>query len=85
MLGTLLWSGVNLRRAGAKIKWMEVCTPKAEGGLGLKSLKEWNKTSMLRHLWAICKKQDALWVKWIHSFMIKEQNFGVRLKTAHGQ
>lgn len=50
MLGTLLWSGVNLRRAGAKIKWMEVCTPKAEGGLGLKSLKEWNKTSMLRHL-----------------------------------
>lgn len=55
---------------------MEVCTPKAEGGLGLRSLKEWNKASMLRHLWALCKKQDTLWVKWVHSYIIKDPFLG---------
>lgn len=32
---------------------------------------------MVRPLWALCKKQDALWVKWVHSYIIKDQNFWV--------
>ncbi|KAI8531931.1 hypothetical protein RHMOL_Rhmol11G0174500 [Rhododendron molle] len=31
----------------------------------------WNKASMLRHLWALCKKEDILWVKWVHTYVIK--------------
>lgn len=75
MLRACLWSGVNLKKSGAKVKRMEVWTPKSEGGLGLKSLKEWNKASMMQHLWALCKKADILWVKWVHSYIIKDQNF----------
>lgn len=30
---------------------------------------------MMRHLWAICKKEDILRVKWIHSYMIKHHCF----------
>lgn len=52
---------------------MEVCVPKSEGGLGLKRLSEWNKASMLRHPWALCKKENILWVKWVHSYVIKSQ------------
>lgn len=51
LLRAFLWSGLLLKKARAKVKWLEVCTPKSEGGLGFKSLKLWNKTSMLRHLW----------------------------------
>ncbi|XP_058198473.1 uncharacterized protein LOC131313995 [Rhododendron vialii] len=74
MLRAFLWSGIHLKKIGAKVRWLEVCSPKAEGGLGLKSLQVWNKATMLRHLWALCKKEDTLWVKWVHSYMIRDQN-----------
>lgn len=74
MLRAFLWSGIHLKKIGAKVSWLEVCSPKAEGGLGLKSLQVWNRATMLRHLWALCKKEDTLWVKWVHSYMIRDQN-----------
>lgn len=48
--------------------------PKEEGGLGFRRLKDCNKASLLRHLWALSLKADTLWVKWIHSYIIKGQN-----------
>ncbi|XP_058192025.1 uncharacterized protein LOC131309397 [Rhododendron vialii] len=75
MLRDFLWTGLELRSSGAKVSWGQVCTPKSEGGLGFRPLKLWNKASMLRHLWAICKKADTMWVKWIHSYVIKNQCF----------
>ncbi|XP_058217276.1 uncharacterized protein LOC131328342 [Rhododendron vialii] len=68
MLRSFFGSGLNLTKVGEKVSWFAVCTPKAEGGLGLKSL---------RHLWALCKRENNLWVKWIHSYFIKDQNFWV--------
>lgn len=62
-----------LKSVGVKVAWQSVCVPKIEGGLGLKRLPDWNKASMLRHLWALCKKEDILWVKWVHSYIIKSQ------------
>lgn len=58
---------------GVKVSWSSVCVPKKEGGLGFKRLKEWNRASMLRNLWALCNKEDILWEKWIHSYVIKDQ------------
>lgn len=74
MLRAFLWTGVELKSSSAKVKWADVCTPKKEGGLGFKPLKEWNKATMLRHLWAISKKADNLWVRWIHAYVIKHRN-----------
>lgn len=34
MLGAFLWSGINLRKAGAKVRWLAVYTPKAEVSQG---------------------------------------------------
>jgi hypothetical protein len=42
-----LWSGKDLKD-NAKVAWNRVCTPKSEGGLGIKSLALWNKVSMLK-------------------------------------
>jgi hypothetical protein len=38
-----LWNGKDDCSAKAKVSWTEVCFPKKEGGLGLKSLEIWNK------------------------------------------
>lgn len=35
-------------------------------------LEEWNRVAML---WVICKKADMLWVKWIHTYVIKDACF----------
>lgn len=69
----MVWSS-DLKHSGAKVAWHAVCVPKEEGGLGLRMLKTWNKASMMRHLWAICMKADTLWIKWIHTFILRNQS-----------
>lgn len=59
MLSAFLWKGLEI-----EILW-------CQGGLSFKRMKEWNRASMLGHLCAVCKKEDILWVKWIHSNVIK--------------
>jgi len=47
---------------------------KVAGGLNLVNLKVWNKAAVLKMCWDIEKKQDRLWIKWIHSYYIKGQH-----------
>lgn len=72
MLKVFPCSGVELKSIVAKVNWSYVCTPKNEGGLGMKPLKERNKATVLRNLWAICKKAYTLWVMWVHSYVIEK-------------
>ncbi|KAL9293991.1 putative RNA-directed DNA polymerase [Arabidopsis thaliana] len=43
LCSAFLWSGPSLNPKKAKVAWSEVCTPKQEGGLGLRSIDEANK------------------------------------------
>ncbi|XP_058211806.1 uncharacterized protein LOC131323991 [Rhododendron vialii] len=74
ILRSFFWSGPELKTSGTKVAWQFVCAPKEEGGLGFRLLKDWNSASMLRHLWALCVKSDTLWLKWIHTYIIKDQS-----------
>ncbi|GKB95035.1 hypothetical protein Tco_0981172, partial [Tanacetum coccineum] len=38
----------------------DICMPKSQGGLGLKSLDEWNKDLMSKHLWKILSQRDII-------------------------
>lgn len=51
-----------------------VCCPLKEGGLGIKSIVEWNKASMVRHIWDIAWKKDSLWVKWCHQYSLRRKS-----------
>ncbi|KAF7143946.1 hypothetical protein RHSIM_Rhsim05G0215400 [Rhododendron simsii] len=82
LLCAFLWAGPDLKCSSAKVAWHAVCAPKEEGGLGIHWLKTWNKASMLRHLWAICMKADTLWIKWIHTFVLKKHSLW-RAKIPH--
>lgn len=51
---------------GKKVRWKHCCTPKEEGGLGLKDMQAWNDSFMCKLLWRITSKKDSLWIKWVH-------------------
>lgn len=59
-----LWAGNTDTSGQAKIAWTTVCLPKAEGGLGIRSLTMWNKVLCLRFLWLLFSDSKSLWAIW---------------------
>lgn len=47
-----------------------VCKPKANGGLGVRNIAYLGK-----YIWAVAKKADNVWVKWVHSVYLKQQDW----------
>jgi hypothetical protein len=73
-LNRFLWNGKDTK-AHAKVAWKKVCTPKQEGGLGLKSIEVWNKASMINHIWNLFSKAGSLWVALIEANRLKGRSF----------
>ncbi|KAK6139395.1 hypothetical protein DH2020_026865 [Rehmannia glutinosa] len=44
------------------------------GGLGIRNVHSWNKALLAKILWNIHSKADSLWVRWVHSFYLKNQS-----------
>ncbi|XP_077222163.1 uncharacterized protein LOC143856007 [Tasmannia lanceolata] len=61
-----IWAGPSLQKSYHPIGWDTICTPKAEGGLGLRKLKDLNKAADMKQIWSIIKKKNSLWVAWFH-------------------
>ncbi|GKA19790.1 RNA-directed DNA polymerase, eukaryota, reverse transcriptase zinc-binding domain protein [Tanacetum coccineum] len=51
VLKGFLWSQGDLKKGAAKVVWKTICTPKSQGGLGLKRLGPWNEALLCKHLW----------------------------------
>lgn len=60
-----LWSGTVEGAYQAKVKWSTICLPKSEGGLGLRTFQEWNKTLYLRYTWLLFSQNSSLWASWM--------------------
>ncbi|XP_019089261.1 PREDICTED: uncharacterized protein LOC109128041 [Camelina sativa] len=56
-----LWSGPDLNATKAKVAWRDVCLPKGEGGLGLKSIVEANKARDFLRKEVYSGKQTFFW------------------------
>ncbi|GAV62215.1 LOW QUALITY PROTEIN: zf-RVT domain-containing protein, partial [Cephalotus follicularis] len=54
ILRKFLWGG----QGRGKVKWTEVCKPMAEGRLGIKDLKTWNRALFLKQIWDIVINQS---------------------------
>ncbi|GJS40876.1 RNA-directed DNA polymerase, eukaryota, reverse transcriptase zinc-binding domain protein [Tanacetum coccineum] len=65
-----------------KVAWKQVCMPKEEGGLGIKSLKKWNEVLLIKQLWKIIDKKESLWVKWVNVGKLKDH---VLFSTGNGE
>lgn len=71
LCSAFLWSGPAMSSKKAKIAWAVVCTPKPEGGLGVRSLEETNKVCCLKLIWRILSA-DSLWVRWVKRYLIRK-------------
>ncbi|XP_019263748.1 PREDICTED: uncharacterized protein LOC109241462 [Nicotiana attenuata] len=71
---TFLWTGSNAISRKALIAWDKICQPKTTGGLNIINMRVWNKAAIIKQLWALAMKKDALWIKWTHSYYIKNKD-----------
>lgn len=46
-----------IEKSSVKMTWQEVCSPKREGGLGIKNIILWNQACMVIHLWDLARKK----------------------------
>ncbi|XP_021850218.1 uncharacterized protein [Spinacia oleracea] len=80
---TYLWTGDTKTSKKSPIAWDSVCKPKVAGGQNVKNFHLWNKAAILKLLWALAFKPDALWVKWVNAYYIKGKNmFTMALPTS---
>ncbi|KAL0293631.1 UNVERIFIED_CONTAM: hypothetical protein Scaly_3137900 [Sesamum calycinum] len=49
---------VQLIKGNAKVAWDQICKPKEEGGLGIRSMLAMNQALMLKHLWRILQNDE---------------------------
>lgn len=70
-----LWSGSELNHRKAKVALSDVCKPKEEGGLGLRSLKEINLVCCLKLIWRLVSTKNLLWANWIKENLIRQGSF----------
>ncbi|XP_022003085.1 uncharacterized protein LOC110900505 [Helianthus annuus] len=70
-----LWNASYSRSTRSKVAWKDVCKPKEEGGLGIRSISDVNKALITSHIWSIITNRESLWVQWIHAYRLKGRNF----------
>lgn len=57
------------------VAWDKVCMTKARGGLNLINLQLLNKAAIAKTCLDMAHRQDKLWLRWIHTYYIKSQQF----------
>ncbi|XP_074306045.1 uncharacterized protein LOC141641273 [Silene latifolia] len=70
-----LWSGKDSYQRAPNVSWDTCCSPKDEGGLGIKDLKTWNRALLGKYTWWLANKKDHLWVRWISHVYMKDTHW----------
>ncbi|KAK4380929.1 hypothetical protein Sango_3017300 [Sesamum angolense] len=66
-----LWQGSS-GSGHAKVAWDQLCKPKGEGGLGIRSLIVTNQALILKQLWRILQNDGtSIWVAWIQQYRLR--------------
>lgn len=85
ILRNFLWSGYSEGRKSL-VAWKNLCQSKERGGLGIKEVLAWNKSSMCKYLFELDSGGPiSLWHKWIHLYVLKGQdiwNIEVKASTS---
>ncbi|GKB02067.1 RNA-directed DNA polymerase, eukaryota, reverse transcriptase zinc-binding domain protein [Tanacetum coccineum] len=69
-----LWNAGDSAKGKARVSWKVVCKPKDQGGLGIKSLKQWNEVLMIRQFWKIIEDKNSLWAKWVNRVKLRNKS-----------
>ncbi|XP_038990950.1 uncharacterized protein LOC120113971 [Hibiscus syriacus] len=69
------WKGSNVPAKGVRVSWKKICAAKAEGGLGVQAMGEWNKARAVFLIKKLLANKGSLWVAWIHAYVIGSADF----------
>lgn len=58
-----IWHGNKEKRGYHLVKWKTLTTSKKEGGLGIRNLRQHNKSLLMKWLWRFPLEEHALWRK----------------------
>uniref|UniRef100_A0A803QGH1 Reverse transcriptase domain-containing protein n=1 Tax=Cannabis sativa TaxID=3483 RepID=A0A803QGH1_CANSA len=72
---SFLWSGRSNMNGPGNIAWEHLCKSKKAGGIGFQDIAKWNQAAVAKHVWVIASKKNNLWVKWVHSVYIEEDDW----------
>ncbi|XP_010495255.1 PREDICTED: uncharacterized protein LOC104772322 [Camelina sativa] len=75
LCSAFLWDVPSLNPKKAKTAWSDVCLPKNEGGLGLRSIEEANKVCILKLIWRLHSAKGSLWVNRVQRHLIRNGSF----------
>ncbi|PNX62717.1 hypothetical protein L195_g053127, partial [Trifolium pratense] len=73
-LRNFIWSGDLLTRKMVTVAWNTVCTPIAEGGLGIRSFAKLNQASNLKLFWEFLNS-DTQWAHILRSRVKRGSDF----------
>lgn len=60
---SFLWGSTQEKKKQHLVAWKKVCSPKSEGGLGIRSAKHMNKSLIAKVGWRLLQDQSALWAR----------------------
>ena len=60
---TFMWGGNQHHNRISWVKWADICTPKIDGGLGIKDLSKFNTALRGRWIWDLVSKHKQLWAR----------------------
>ncbi|GJR10934.1 putative reverse transcriptase domain-containing protein [Tanacetum coccineum] len=78
-----LWNAGSAK-GKARVSWKVVCKPKDQGGLGIKLLKQWNESYILRHFEDYMKDEEKTLcgAKWVNRVKLKNKEaLGIERRT----
>ncbi|XP_074300566.1 uncharacterized protein LOC141631843 [Silene latifolia] len=78
-----LWDVTSNYMSVPLVGWDHICTPKSEGGLGIRNSYHWNIATIGKLVWWIYSKPDSLWVKWVHQIYIKSSSWSDHIPKRH--
>ncbi|XP_048502717.1 uncharacterized protein LOC125498533 [Beta vulgaris subsp. vulgaris] len=70
-----LWSGEYYSTKPGNVDWNTTCLPKRAGGLGFRRIETWNQAALGKLIWAIAKKEDTLWIRWVNAVYVKNADW----------
>lgn len=69
------WGHTQNNRKLKPIAWNLICTPRLEGGLGLRSVKAIAAAAIQWQVWTIVTKRKSAWTDWVYATLIRNKNF----------
>lgn len=70
MCAGFLWNNDVTSARGSRVAWNDICKPKAEGGLGIRRLEDFETVFRFKRVWNFFTSSGSIWVAWLqrHSF-----------------